>query len=365
MDAPTSVFFETNNLGEVMSTIRTTVLISACAVAFGLATPAMAMGPGHGHGESAQADSSKPVNAMCPIGNEPVEADGGSADHKGNTVGFCCKGCIKKFAAWDEAKKDEFVAMSMMQSKAGGPDGHGGHDMKAMKDGKMGDHGTAAGGTERVGDPYPLSTCPISGEEFGGMGDPIVKIYNGREVKFCCAMCVPKFEKDLKASFADLDQKIIDSQLPFYPTTQCIVSGETLGGEDMGDPINYVYNNRLVRFCCKMCKSDFKKDPQTFITKLDAAVVAQQGDHYPMTTCPVSGEELGGMGESIDLVYAGRLIKFCCEKCVEKFEANPAPTIEKIDAAWMAMHDGKEMKDHNPGESHGKDGHGKDGHHGG
>jgi len=179
-----------------------------------------------------------------------------------------------------------------------------------------------------------------------------VKVYDGREVKFCCKMCVPKFEKDIKASLAALDQQIIDSQLPFYPTTTCIVSGEPLGGEEMGDPINYVYNNRLVRFCCKMCRSDFKKDPAPFMAKLDAAVIAQQGEHYPLTTCPISGEELGGMGEAINIVYAGRLVKLCCNMCVPKFEANPMPTIEKIDAAWMAMHDGKGMEDHDASKSH-------------
>jgi hypothetical protein len=49
--------------------------------------------------------------------------------------------------------------------------------------------------------PYPLDTCIVSGEKFGGdMGDPVVFIYqtNGinQEIKFCCSMCKPKFLKD-------------------------------------------------------------------------------------------------------------------------------------------------------------------------
>jgi len=49
--------------------------------------------------------------------------------------------------------------------------------------------------------PYPLDTCVVSGEKFGGdMGDPVVFIYqtNGinQEIKFCCPMCKPKFLKD-------------------------------------------------------------------------------------------------------------------------------------------------------------------------
>jgi hypothetical protein len=48
--------------------------------------------------------------------------------------------------------------------------------------------------------PYPLNTCIVSGEKFGGdMGPAIVFVYQDKakginqEVKFCCPMCKPKF----------------------------------------------------------------------------------------------------------------------------------------------------------------------------
>jgi hypothetical protein len=49
--------------------------------------------------------------------------------------------------------------------------------------------------------PYPLKTCIVSGEKFGGdMGDPVVFVYSNKdvnqEVKFCCPMCKPKFLAD-------------------------------------------------------------------------------------------------------------------------------------------------------------------------
>lgn len=51
--------------------------------------------------------------------------------------------------------------------------------------------------------PYPLNTCIVSGEKFGGdMGDPIVFVYQDKakginqEVKFCCPMCKPQFLKN-------------------------------------------------------------------------------------------------------------------------------------------------------------------------
>lgn len=54
----------------------------------------------------------KPINAMCPIGKEPV--DGRTRlTYKGHTLGFCCPGCDSAFAAWPEAEKDAFVEKNL------------------------------------------------------------------------------------------------------------------------------------------------------------------------------------------------------------------------------------------------------------
>lgn len=55
-----------------------------------------------------------------------------------------------------------------------------------------------------------------------------------------------------------------------YPLTTCVVSGEKLGG-DMGDPYVFTHNGREVRLCCKSCLKDFKKDPSKYLKKLDEA----------------------------------------------------------------------------------------------
>jgi YHS domain-containing protein len=44
--------------------------------------------------------------------------------------------------------------------------------------------------------PYPLDTCLVSGEKLGEMGEPVVIVHEGQEIKFCCEKCQPKFEKD-------------------------------------------------------------------------------------------------------------------------------------------------------------------------
>lgn len=55
--------------------------------------------------------------------------------------------------------------------------------------------------------PYPLDTCSVSGEKLGDMGDPVVKIHEGREVKFCCKGCIKKFDKDPAKYLAEVDAK--------------------------------------------------------------------------------------------------------------------------------------------------------------
>jgi len=182
--------------------------------------------------------------------------------------------------------------------------------------------------------PYILDICPTSGKELGSKGDPIVKVYDGREVKFCSKKCDRKFKKDLEASFEKLDELIAESQLPFYPKTTCVITGNKLAE----DPPQIIYENRLVRFCCVGCIGTFKNDPEQYIAKLDKSVIAKQSEHYPLTACPISGEELGSMGDAIEVVYAGRLVKFCCSMCIPKFEKDPMAVISKIDAAWKAMH---------------------------
>jgi YHS domain-containing protein len=44
--------------------------------------------------------------------------------------------------------------------------------------------------------PYPFDTCLVDGMKLGSMGDPYVFVYQGQEIKFCCADCKPIFLKD-------------------------------------------------------------------------------------------------------------------------------------------------------------------------
>lgn len=63
----------------------------------------------------------------------------------------------------------------------------------------------AAPAGDKPATPYPLDTCIVSGEKLGGMGDAVVLIHDGREIKFCCASCVKQFNKDPAGWLAKID----------------------------------------------------------------------------------------------------------------------------------------------------------------
>ncbi len=68
--------------------------------------------------------------------------------------------------------------------------------------------------------------------------------------------------------FAD-DVKPADgkTKLKAYPLTTCIISGDKLG--EMGAPVVYEYKGREIKFCCKGCVKDFKKDPDKYVKQID------------------------------------------------------------------------------------------------
>lgn len=125
--------------------------------------------------------------------------------------------------------------------------------------------------TTRPAGAYPLAVCPVSGEKLGSMGDPVEKKIDGRTVKFCCAGCVEAFEKDSEKWNKKMDELIVEAGKGAYPLDECVVSGEELGS--MGEPINLVHRptNTLVRLCCRGCLKAYEKEPKQYVDKIKAA----------------------------------------------------------------------------------------------
>lgn len=196
---------------------------------------------------------------------------------------------------------------------------------------------------ERIGAPYLLDVCVVSGEKLppdggvvmimDGSSDPAQK---GREVRFCCKRCMASFSKDPRKFIPRIDELIIADQLPRYPgTATCIVMpGEALPdptGKDARDCKLVVTRNRLVRLCCGKCVRIFKKDPAKYLVLLDTAVITEAKAAGTIKTCAVNGRPLHD--RSYWFVLGDRAIGTCCRGCEPKALADPRGTLARLDAA--------------------------------
>ena len=56
-----------------------------------------------------------------------------------------------------------------------------------------------------------------------------------------------------------------------YPLTTCVVSDEKIGGDPSMKPYVFTHEGREVKLCCKSCLKDFKKDTAKYMAKIEAA----------------------------------------------------------------------------------------------
>ena len=54
-----------------------------------------------------------------------------------------------------------------------------------------------------------------------------------------------------------------------YPIKTCVVTGDPFGG-DLGPPIDVTYKGRKVRLCCKSCVKKFNANPDKYMAILDS-----------------------------------------------------------------------------------------------
>jgi hypothetical protein len=51
---------------------------------------------------------------------------------------------------------------------------------------------------------------------------------------------------------------------------------------------------------------------------------------YTKDVCIVSANKLGSMGDPVTLNHERQEVKFCCQPCVAKFEANPQKYLSQL-----------------------------------
>ena len=51
-----------------------------------------------------------------------------------------------------------------------------------------------------------------------------------------------------------------------YPLDKCVISDEKLGS--MGEPVVFVYHGQQIKLCCNNCRKDFDKEPAKYLAKI-------------------------------------------------------------------------------------------------
>ncbi len=64
----------------------------------------------------------------------------------------------------------------------------------------------------------------------------------------------------------------------------------------------------------------------------DSAGAVKEAAAATNKICPVSGHEIGSMGEGSDVEYQGKKYKLCCKMCEKDFLKNPEEMIKKLGA---------------------------------
>jgi len=77
----------------------------------------------------------------------------------------------------------------------------------------------------------------------------------------CCAMGTALADTNAPAATADKVQSDL--------LMTCPVSGDKLG--EMGECFRFVYEGQEVKLCCASCKKDFLKDPKKYLAIIRAA----------------------------------------------------------------------------------------------
>lgn len=177
---------------------------------------------------------------------------------------------------------------------------------------------------------YPMNSCVACGKIWGEQDAPLDIVFQGRLVRLCNAECVKAFGAQAAKWFKVLDDQIIAAQAATYPLTHCPVTDEELDKK----PKYVVIGTRLVETCCGDCKKELLGDgvkAAAALAKVDAALIAAQGQSYPLAACVVDDQPLGDA--PVQTLHGVTLVRFCSEACEAKFKAGPKEFLAKLEAA--------------------------------
>ena len=103
----------------------------------------------------------------------------------------------------------------------------------------------------------------------------------------------------------------------------CPVSGQELGS--MGNPIKIKAGEQTAFLCCKGCQS--KKINAKHWKTIQTRMAKAQG------ICPIMEKEVDSTMKST--VVNGQQIFVCCPPCIPKIQADPQTSINKVNASYV------------------------------
>ena len=121
---------------------------------------------------------------------------------------------------------------------------------------------------------YPTQICVVSGNKLPD--EPQEHILGHRLFWLCSPECVESLTSSPDRYVRSLDAAVAAVQQADYPADTCPVSGMAL--DSMGGPYDYTYAGRLIRFCCAGCIPSFEKNPAEGVAAIygDAAEPAAE-----------------------------------------------------------------------------------------
>ena len=165
---------------------------------------------------------------------------------------------------------------------------------------------------------YPMTTCVACGKPLPAT--PVDYVKGTQLFRLDSDACQKAVDADVAGMTKKVNDAVVAQQKPTYPMKTSPVSDKPLEA----GAVDYVYSMRLVRLSSPEEVAAFEKDPAAAMAKVDKALIESQLASYPSKTCPVSKEELGKDGEPVNYLYGTKLVRFCCKDCIKSFEKEPA-----------------------------------------
>ncbi len=155
-------------------------------------------------------------------------------------------------------------------------------------------------------------------------------VVNGQQVFVCCPPCIPKIQADVAGSlkkvnsyytaFIAKERQTASDKIHVSAQAICPVTGKELGS--MGEPVKVKVGEEVAFLCCKGCIGQQ--------IKADHWKIIQTNLANAQKICPVMEQPVDATMKST--VVNGRKIFVCCPPCIPKIEAAPATYVAKLDA---------------------------------